>query len=81
MSLHLRIFDGGAAISGFKVQQILPRLAGISDKITSLSARFVHIAAFDGEPDAATVHRLGELLTCCATATPMPARRRAPWCW
>jgi phosphoribosylformylglycinamidine synthase len=63
VSLHLRIFDGGAAISGFKVQQILPRLAGISDKITSLSARFVHIAAFDGEPDAATVQRLGELLT------------------
>ncbi|WP_439519025.1 phosphoribosylformylglycinamidine synthase [Hydrogenophaga sp.] len=63
MSLHLRTFDGGAAISGFKVQQILPRLAGISDKITSLSARFVHIAAFQGEPDAATVQRLGELLT------------------
>ncbi|WP_439589521.1 phosphoribosylformylglycinamidine synthase [Hydrogenophaga sp.] len=63
MSLHLRTFDGGVAISGFKVQQILPRLAGISDKITSLSARFVHIAAFDGEPDAATVQRLGELLT------------------
>jgi phosphoribosylformylglycinamidine synthase len=63
VSLHLRTFDGGVAISGFKVQQILPRLAGISDKITSLSARFVHIAAFDGEPDAATVQRLGELLT------------------
>jgi phosphoribosylformylglycinamidine synthase len=63
VSLHLRTFDGGSALSGFKVQQILPRLAGISDKITSLSARFVHIAAFHGEPDAATVQRLGELLT------------------
>ena len=63
MSLHLRTFNGGAAISGFKVQQILPRLADISDKITGLSARFVHIAAFDGEPDAATEQRLAELLT------------------
>jgi phosphoribosylformylglycinamidine synthase len=63
VSLHLRTFNGGAAISGFKVQQILPRLADISDKITGLSARFVHIAAFDGEPDAATEQRLAELLT------------------
>ena len=63
MSLHLRTFDGGNAISGFKVQQLLPRLAALSDKITGLSARFVHIAAFDGEPEAATVERVGELLT------------------
>ncbi|WP_300716964.1 phosphoribosylformylglycinamidine synthase [Hydrogenophaga sp.] len=63
MSLHLRTFDGGNAISDFKVQQLLPRLAALSDKITGLSARFVHLAAFDGEPDAATVARVGELLT------------------
>ncbi len=63
MSLHLRFFEGGNAVSDFKVQQLLPRLAGISDKITSLSARFVHLASFDGEPDAATLQRVGELLT------------------
>ncbi|WP_066265473.1 phosphoribosylformylglycinamidine synthase [Hydrogenophaga palleronii] len=63
MSLHLRFFEGGNAVSDFKVQQLLPRLAGISDKITGLSARFVHLAGFDGEPDAATVQRVGELLT------------------
>ena len=63
MSLHLRFFEGGNAVSDFKVQQILPRLAGISDKITSLSARFVHLACFDGEPDAAELQRVGELLT------------------
>eukprot|EP01041_Mallomonas_annulata_P020547 gene20547-40352_t len=55
VSLHLRTFDGGNAISDFKVQQLLPRLAALSDKITGLSARFVHLAAFDGEPTAATV--------------------------
>ncbi|MDP2250742.1 MAG: phosphoribosylformylglycinamidine synthase, partial [Hydrogenophaga sp.] len=69
MSLHLRTFDGGNAISDFKVQQLLPRLAALSDKITGLSARFVHLAAFDGEPDAATVARVGELLTYGEPAT------------
>jgi len=63
VSLHLRFFEGGNAVSDFKVQQLLPRLAGISEKITSLSARFVHLASFDGEPDAATLQRVGELLT------------------
>jgi len=69
VSLHLRFFDGGNAVSDFKVQQLLPRLAGISDKITGLSARFVHLASFDAEPDAATVQRLGELLTYGEPAT------------
>jgi phosphoribosylformylglycinamidine synthase len=69
VSLHLRTFDGGNAISDFKVQQLLPRLAALSDKITGLSARFVHLAAFDGEPDAATVARVGELLTYGEPAT------------
>ena len=63
MSLHLRFFDGGNAISDFKVQQLLPRLAQVSDKITGLSARFVHLAAFDAAPDAATLDRLAQLLT------------------
>jgi phosphoribosylformylglycinamidine synthase len=63
VTLHLRFFDGGNAISDFKVQQLLPRLQGISDKITGLSARFVHLASFDAEPDAATVERLGQLMT------------------
>ncbi|QIM52182.1 phosphoribosylformylglycinamidine synthase [Hydrogenophaga crocea] len=63
MSLHLRTFDGGHAISDFKVQQLLPQLQAIHDKIVGLSARFVHLAAFDAAPDAATAQRLGELLT------------------
>ena len=63
MTLHLRFFDGGNAISDFKVQQLLPRLQAVSDKITGLSARFVHLASFDAAPDAATVERLGQLLT------------------
>jgi phosphoribosylformylglycinamidine synthase len=69
VTLHLRFFDGGNAISDFKVQQLLPRLQGISDKITGLSARFVHLASFDAAPDAATVERLGQLLTYGEPAT------------
>ena len=69
MTLHLRFFDGGNAVSDFKVQQILPRLQGISDKITGLSARFVHLASFDAEPDAATLDRVGQLMAYGEPAT------------
>jgi len=69
VTLHLRFFDGGNAVSDFKVQQLLPRLQAVSDKITGLSARFVHLASFDAAPDAATVERLGQLLTYGEPAT------------
>jgi len=69
VSLHLRFFDGGNAVSDFKVQQLLPRVQAVSDKITHLSARFVHLASFDAEPDAALVQRLAELLTYGEPAT------------
>ncbi|QCB45605.1 phosphoribosylformylglycinamidine synthase [Hydrogenophaga sp. PAMC20947] len=62
MTLHLRFFEGGNALSDFKVQQFMPRLAAISDKINGLSARFVHLAAFDAEPDARTLERLAQLM-------------------
>ncbi|PKO32719.1 MAG: phosphoribosylformylglycinamidine synthase [Betaproteobacteria bacterium HGW-Betaproteobacteria-9] len=69
MTLHLRFFDGGNAVSDFKVQQILPRLVGISDKIIGLSARFVHLASFDAAPDAATLDRVGQLMAYGEPAT------------
>jgi phosphoribosylformylglycinamidine synthase len=69
VTLHLRFFDGGNAVSDFKVQQLLPRLQAVSDKITGLSARFVHLASFDAVPDAATLERLGQLLTYGEPAT------------
>jgi phosphoribosylformylglycinamidine synthase len=69
VTLHLRFFDGGNAVSDFKVLQLLPRLQGISDKITGLSARFVHLASFDAAPDDAMVERLGQLMTYGEPAT------------
>ena len=63
MTLHLCTFLGGNALSSFKARQLLTPLQAVSEKITGLSARFVHLAAFDQVPDAATVARVGELLT------------------
>jgi phosphoribosylformylglycinamidine synthase len=63
VSLHLCFFDGGDAISDFKVQYLLPRLQAVCDKIYGVSARYVHLASFDAQPDASTVDRLGQLLT------------------
>ena len=66
MTLHLRFFEGGNALSDFKVQQLLSRLTVLSspglDKITGLSARFVHLAAFDDSPSARALERLGQLM-------------------
>jgi phosphoribosylformylglycinamidine synthase len=64
VTLHLRFIEGGNALSDFKVAQLLPRLADLSEKkITGLTARFVHLASFKAEPDAKTLERLGQLLT------------------
>jgi len=64
VTLHLRFIEGGNALSDFKVAQLLPRLADLSEKkITGLTARFVHLASFNAEPDAKTLERLGQLLT------------------
>ena len=66
MTLHLRFFEGGNALSDFKVQQLLSRLAALPtpglEKITGLSARFVHLAAFDAEPSPRALERLGQLM-------------------
>jgi len=69
VTLHLRFFNGGNAVSDFKVRQLLPRLQAVSDKITGLSARFVHLASFDAQPDVATLERLGLLLSYGEPAT------------
>jgi len=70
VTLHLRFIEGGNALSEFKLIQLLPRLAALSEnKITGLTAHFVHLASFDAEPDAKTLERLGQLLTYGEPAT------------
>ncbi len=45
MTLHISYFEGGNALSDFRIQQLLPRLAQISPQIQGLAARFVHLVA------------------------------------
>ncbi|NPC54221.1 phosphoribosylformylglycinamidine synthase [Caenimonas soli] len=63
MTLHITEFEGGNALSEFRVQQLLPRLQAIHDKVSGLSARFVHLVAADNAPSAAENERLAALLT------------------
>ncbi len=79
MTLHLHTYLGGNALSPFKARQLLPLLQGVHGRIASLSARYVHLAAFESTPDAATLARLGELLVYGepATAPSAPAANAA----
>ena len=63
MTLHISSFEGASALSPFRVAQLLPRLAAIHDKITGIAARYVHLVACDGQPDAALSSKLAALLT------------------
>ena len=62
MTLHITQFEGGNALSDFRVQQLLPRLQGIHEKITGIAARFVHLVASDAPPAEADRARLAALL-------------------
>jgi phosphoribosylformylglycinamidine synthase len=63
VTLHITAFEGGAALSDFRVQQLLPRLQGVQPKISGLAARFVHLVASD-HPLAPPEHeRVAALLT------------------
>ncbi len=63
MTLHISQFEGGNALSDFRVQQLLPRLQAIHDKITGVSARFVHLVASDAPISDAVSAQLAGLLT------------------
>ncbi|MBC7469969.1 MAG: phosphoribosylformylglycinamidine synthase [Ramlibacter sp.] len=62
MTLHITEFEGGNALGEFRVQQLLPRLAAITDRITGLSARFVHMVATQQRPGVDEKERLAALL-------------------
>ena len=63
MTLHITEFEGGNALSDFRVQQLLPRLQAIDGKVSGISARFVHLVAADHAPSPAERERLAALLT------------------
>jgi len=63
VTLHISSFEGGSALSAFRVQQLLPGLQAIHDKISGIAARFVHLVASDTVPSAELKQQLGALLT------------------
>ncbi len=67
MTLHLTQnitqFEGARALSDFRVQQLLPRLQAVHDRISGISARFVHLVASDVIPSAEEKSRISALLT------------------
>jgi len=60
---HVTQFEGGNALSDFRAQQLLPRLQKIHEKITGISARFVHLVASDHAPAASEQAGWQALLT------------------
>ena len=62
MTLHICNFEGGSALSNFRVQQLLPRLQAISKSIQAIDARYVHLAAFDQFPSAELAQKMARLL-------------------
>ncbi len=63
MTLHLTQFEGGSALSVFRVQQLLPALQAVHEKIIGISARYVHLVASDDAPAPALSDQLAALLT------------------
>ena len=63
MTLHITAFEGGGALSDFRVQQLLPRLQAVHSRITRLAARHVHLAAADHPLAVEEQERLAALLT------------------
>ncbi|HSH89867.1 MAG TPA: phosphoribosylformylglycinamidine synthase, partial [Ramlibacter sp.] len=63
MTLHITEFEGASALSEFRVRQLLPRLQAVHDKVSGISAQFVHLVGADHAPSAAEKDRLAALLT------------------
>jgi phosphoribosylformylglycinamidine synthase len=63
VSLHITEFEGGQALSDFRIQQLLPRLQAVHPRIAGLSARFVHLVASDHPFSPTERERLAALLT------------------
>ena len=63
MTQHITQFEGSNAISAFRVQQLLPRLQAIHDRIDAIFARYVHLVALDTDPSESDRAKLAALLT------------------
>ncbi|MEN9670693.1 MAG: hypothetical protein RL018_970, partial [Pseudomonadota bacterium] len=61
-SIFISTIEGGSALSPFRVKQLLPKLQTISDKISHVNARFVHLVAMQRAPIDTLSSKLVSLL-------------------
>jgi phosphoribosylformylglycinamidine synthase len=59
---HLSHFEGGSALSGFRIQALLPRLQAVCSRVESVSARYVHWVWSGAALARADVDKLSGLL-------------------
>ncbi|MDP2367135.1 phosphoribosylformylglycinamidine synthase [Rhodoferax sp.] len=63
MTPHISQFEGSSALGSFRIQQLLPALQAIADKVSGVAARFVHLVTSDTEPTPTLKAQLAALLT------------------
>jgi len=63
VTLHITQFEGGSALSSFRIQQLLPALQAVHEKISGVAARFVHLVTSDRESPQVLQEQLAALLT------------------
>ena len=63
MTLHITTFEGGSALSPFRIKQLLPGLRAVEKGISGVAARFVHLVSTEAAPSKALVDQLAALLT------------------
>jgi len=59
---HITDFEGGNALSPFRVRQLLPALQALEPRISGLAARYVHLVATSTAPTPALQAQLAALL-------------------
>ena len=62
MTLHITQFEGASALSPFRALQLLPRLQAVHERVSAVSARFVHLVTSDAKLTAALEGQLAALL-------------------
>jgi phosphoribosylformylglycinamidine synthase len=63
MSQRLLVLPGGPALSGFRIEKLLARIAAVEPAVTGISARFVHFAALARTLTEGELQTLQRLLT------------------
>ena len=63
MSQRLLVLPGGPALSGFRIEKLLARIAAVEPAVTHLTARFVHFAALARPLTEGELQILQRLLT------------------